>query len=98
VAELFLALADERLPPFPATLVYELGRRGATRHRSYVLNFPGTKSGAAQWLAEGWHWPDDAREAGFREVIVSLRDTGRMEHFLALFAPGNWPQMSWALR
>ena len=31
VAEVFLALADERLPPFPVSLIYELGRRGPTR-------------------------------------------------------------------
>lgn len=92
VAELFLALADERLPPFPATLVYELGRRGETRHRTLVLDFPGTKARAALWLAEDWHWPDDADGDSFRALIESLRETGEAQNFRALIPPGAWPQ------
>ena len=92
VAELFLVLADERLPPFPATLVYELGRRGETRHRTLALDFPGIKARAALWLVEAWHWPDDADGDNFREQIDSLREIGEAPHFRALIPPGAWPQ------
>lgn len=92
VAELFLALADERLPPFPATLVYELGRRDAPRNHSFVLDFPGAQAKAALWLAEDWHWPDGAYDDDFRATIESLREIGDAPHFRALIPRGAWPQ------
>lgn len=54
VAEVFLALADERLPPFPVSLVYELGLRGSSGISTFVIDCLGSKAEASLWVAEGW--------------------------------------------
>jgi predicted ATPase len=92
VAEVFLALTDQRLPPFPVTLVYELGLRGSSSHYTFVLDCPGTKAGAAMWVAEGWHWPDDADKETFAAAIGKLRDGGEFETFRYHIARSTWPQ------
>jgi len=92
VAELFLALSDERIPPFPITLIYELGIRGRSRHFTFVVDCPGTKSEAAVWVAEGWHWPDSENIDTFESAVAQLRETGKSEHFRTHITRGNWPQ------
>ncbi|WMJ08603.1 AAA family ATPase [Nitrosomonas sp. sh817] len=92
VAEVFLALADQRLPPFPATLIYELGYRGRSDHFTFVLDFPGKKSQAAIWMAEGWHWDDSDTADKFEETIQQLRETGQADHFRTYIPRGMWPQ------
>lgn len=94
VAEVFLALADERLPGYPVTLIYELGRRGTASERTVVLDCPGAKSEASLWLAEGFHWPDDVPMEEFDSAIERLRSSSNKPHarFRALIAPGQWFQ------
>lgn len=92
VAEVFLALADMRLPPFPVTLVYELGRRGASSHFTFVVDCPGSKAEAGIWMAEGWHWEDEAGAEAFEATLERLRQFGQADHFRTYVTPGTWPQ------
>lgn len=92
VAEVFLALADERLPPFPVTLVYELGRREAMNHHTFVVDCPGPRAEAAIWMAEGWHWDDRAVAGDFEAMIERLRQFGQADHFRTFIPRGLWPQ------
>ena len=92
VAELFLALSDERIPPFPITLIYELGMRGRSRHFTFVVDCPSTKAEAAVWVAEGWHWPDTEDVETFESALSQLRETGQYPHFRAHITRGTWPQ------
>ena len=92
VAELFLALADARVPPFPITLVYELGERGKSGHFTFVVDCPGTKADAAVWVAEGWHWPDNEGEEIFSSAVRRLRETGQFDYFRFHITRGTWPQ------
>ncbi|MBL8399499.1 MAG: AAA family ATPase [Candidatus Accumulibacter sp.] len=92
VAEVFLALADRRVPPFPVSLVYELGVRGKSDHYTFVLDCPGTKSEAGIWVAEGWYPPDDAQTNTFAEVVGRLRALGQADHFRSHITKGTWPQ------
>lgn len=50
IAEVFLALADMRVPPFPVTLFYELGARGSKNHRTLLLHSPGDRGRASFWV------------------------------------------------
>jgi ABC-type transport system involved in cytochrome c biogenesis ATPase subunit len=92
VAEVFLALSDRRLPSFPVSLVYELGQRGQPDHYTFVVDCHGSRSMAAIWIAEGWHWPDEASVESFEETLHQLRQTGQADHFRTHVAPSNWPQ------
>jgi predicted ATPase len=92
IAEVFLALTDQRLPPFPVSLVYELGRRNGSTHYTFVLDSPGGRANAAMWIAEGWSWPDDADEEAFSLAIMRLRHHGEFEKFRYHIARGTWPQ------
>lgn len=92
VAELFLALSDERIPPFPITLIYELGIREESRHFTFIVDCPGTKSEAAVWVAEGWHWPDSENIETFESAVEQLRETSEYPHFRGHISRGNWPQ------
>ena len=94
VAELFLALSDERVPPFPITLVYELGIRDKSRHFTFVVDCPGTKAEAAVWVAEGWHWPDTEAIDTFESAVAQLRETGKYPHFRDHIKHGTWPQQA----
>jgi len=94
VAEVFLALADERLPPFPVSLIYELGRRDSQQNHTFVLDCPGGKSEASLWMADGFHWADDTPADRFENAIELMRaNTGLPpQGFAALIPPGSWPQ------
>lgn len=94
VAEVFLALADERLPPFPVSLIYELGHRDSRSNHTFVVDCPDGKAEASLWMAEGFHWPDDTPIDHFENSIEVMRaNTGPPPHgFFALIPPGNWPQ------
>lgn len=92
VTEVFLALADLRLPPFPVTLVYELGKRGSSSQFTIVVDSPGNKAEACIWVAEDWHWPDSTEEYTFEENLTQLRETGQFEKFRDHIARGTWPQ------
>jgi hypothetical protein len=90
IAEVFLGLADQRPPHFPATLVYELGRDSRTR--TVILDCPGTRATSSLWLAEGFVWPAQTTAEEFASSIENLRaNTQRPEGFRALIARGEWP-------
>jgi hypothetical protein len=94
VAEVFLALADERLPPFPVSLIYELGRRDTREHRTLLVDCPGGKAEASLWISEGFHWPDATPADRFENAIEVMRaNTGPgPDGFAALIPRGSWPQ------
>lgn len=98
VAAGFLALADERPPTNPVSLIYELGRRGESRHRTLIFDCPGETHVTTLWQAEGWAFPDDSDRETFKHALDYLRDaTGpRVEFggatFQARIARGDYPQ------
>lgn len=92
VAEVFLALAEERLPPFPVTLVYELGPRDTQRNHTFVVDCPGNKNEASLWVAENFHWPDDTTADQFEQLLGALRTGNAPRKFVARIQRGDWPQ------
>ena len=86
IAEVFLALADQQPPHFPATLVYELGRD--SRKRTVVLDCPGTRATSSLWLAEDFVWPTDTSIETFASVIEGLRANAQP---LGRLSPLDWP-------
>lgn len=97
LAASFLALADERLPGSPVSLVYELGRPGEPGHRTLIFDCPGEAHATALWQADAWAFPDDADREAFAQAIAYLRTVERApEGTLAVFKPriarGDYPQ------
>lgn len=98
VAASFLALADERLPPSPVSLVYELGRPGEAGHRTLIFDCPGEAHATTLWQAEGWTFPDTTDRDTFEHAVEYLRETkdSRAEFGGGLFrtriACGDYPQ------
>lgn len=97
LAEGFLALADERLPRSPLSLVYELGRPGEPGHRTLIFDCPGEAHATTLWQAEGWAFPDTADREAFAQAIAYLRTVERTRQgTLAVFKPriarGDYPQ------
>lgn len=92
VAEVFLAVADERLPPFPVSLVYELGLRNTTGFSTFVIDCPGSKAEASVWVAERWNWPDGANRDEFEAAIAQIRAGNSPDKFRTLISRGDWPQ------
>jgi len=92
VAEVFLALADLRVPAFPVSLVYELGVRGSTNHRTLLLHCPGNRHQASLWLHERFAFDDKNGQEVFDTCIEHLNLKGMPAHgFSALIEPGTWP-------
>lgn len=93
VAEVFLALADLRVPPFPVSLIYELGVRGTPNHRTLLLHCPGGRQQASLWLHERFTFDDQNGQEVFDACIehLSLQGVPSVPGFSALIAPGNWP-------
>jgi ABC-type cobalamin/Fe3+-siderophores transport system ATPase subunit len=93
VAEVFLALADLRVPAFPVSLVYELGVRGSPNHRTLLLNCPGNRQQASLWLHERFAFDDKNGEEVFETCIehLDLNGVPMVPGFSALIAPGSWP-------
>ncbi len=94
LASVFLALADERLPAFPVTLIYELGIRNTQDHRTLVFDSPGEKSQAGLWQANVWAFDETTNEEGFAAEIESLRRKREQPQggFITRIAPGSFPQ------
>lgn len=97
VAASFLALADERLPGNPVSLVYELGRPGEPGHRTLIFDCPGEAHATTLWQADGWAFPDTADRDTFAHSVAYLRAvTGAPQGTLAVFKPriarGDYPQ------
>lgn len=93
VAEVFLALADLRLPPFPVSLVYELGVRGRPNHRTLLLHCPGGRQQASLWIHERFAFDDQNGQEVFDTCIehLSLEGEPAVPGFTPLIAPGSWP-------
>lgn len=93
VAEVFLALADLRVPAFPVSLIYELGVRGSPNHRTLLLHCPGNRQQASLWLHERFAFDDQNGQEVFGACIEHLKLKGMpmVPGFAALIAPGNWP-------
>lgn len=93
VAEVFLALADLRVPAFPVSLVYELGLRGSPNHRTLLLHCPGDRQQASLWLHERFAFDDQNGQEVFDTCLqhLSLNDVPVVPGFSPLIAPGNWP-------
>lgn len=93
ISEVFLSLADWRPPPFPVSMVYEVGSSELTR--TLVLHAPGSRDRASLWMREQ---PLDS--ATTREVFEQLLDElprakdPKPLGFTALIRPGRWPQGS----
>jgi hypothetical protein len=93
VAEVFLALADLRVPPFPVSLVYELGVRGSSNHRTLLLHCPGNRQQASLWVHERFAFDDQNGEEVFAVCLehLSLKGQPGVPGFAPLIDPGNWP-------
>lgn len=93
VAEVFLALADLRVPAFPVSLVYELGVRGSPNHRTLLLHCPGNRQQASLWLHERFAFDDQNGQEVFDICVEHLHLTGMpgVRGFSPLIPPGSWP-------
>ena len=93
VAEVFLALADLRVPAFPVSLVYELGVHGSPNHRTLLLHCPGNRQQASLWLHERFAFDDQNGQEVFDACIehLNLKGIPTVPGFSALIAPGSWP-------
>lgn len=93
VAEVFLSLADLRVPAFPVSLVYELGVRRSPNHRTLLLHCPGDRQHASLWLYERFMFDDQNGQDIFDTCLQHLNDKGvpAVQGFSPLIAPGNWP-------
>jgi energy-coupling factor transporter ATP-binding protein EcfA2 len=93
VAEVFLALADLRVPAFPVSLVYELGVRGSPNHRTLLLHCPGNRQQASLWLHERFAFDDQNGQEVFDTSVehLNLKGMPGVPGFSALIAPGSWP-------
>lgn len=89
LAEVFLALAEQRPTHFPVSLVYELGRKG--EERTILLDFPGRRSEASLWIREKFSYPAAAAAATFAAIFESLQGDQPPEGFAPLLARGAWP-------
>jgi ABC-type cobalamin/Fe3+-siderophores transport system ATPase subunit len=92
IAEVFLALADLRVPQFPVSLIYELGMRGSSNHRTLLLHCPGTRQEASLWVNERFAFDDQNSEDVFSTCFDHLSSKGQpaVPGFAPLIAPGNW--------
>lgn len=90
VAEAFLAMAQQRPPHFPVTLIYELG--DADNNRIVVFDSPGLGREAGWWRSvhtATFAGADAHAEENWRDVLAQARaDPQRWE---PLIRDGNWP-------
>ncbi|MXS83109.1 AAA family ATPase [Nitrosomonas oligotropha] len=93
VAEVFLALADLRVPPFPVSLIYELGMRGSPNHRTLLLHCPDNRQQASLWMHERFAFDDRNGQEVFDTCIeyLNLKGVPLVPGFSALIVPGSWP-------
>lgn len=97
LAASFLALADERLPPSPVSLIYELGRPGESGHRTLIFDCPGEAHATTLWQAEGRAFPETTDRKAFARAIAKLRTVerekgGTVAAFKPRIARGDYPQ------
>ncbi|MEQ1622294.1 MAG: AAA family ATPase [Methylococcales bacterium] len=93
VAEVFLALSEQRIPQFPVSLVYELGVRDSASHRTLILHCPGNRSESSLWVNEHLIFNTDNGAEVFGPLFESLQlhKVPLAPGFVPLIAPGEWP-------
>jgi predicted ATPase len=93
VAEVFLALSEQRVPPFPVSLVYELGQNGSANHRTLLLHCPGKRTESSLWVHERFVFDDSNPVEVFETAIEHLKIKGMpsVPGMSPLIAPGEWP-------
>jgi hypothetical protein len=90
LAETFLAMARQKPPHFPVTLIYELGE--GDNNRIVMFDSPGLAREAGWWKSThtaGFAGADAYTENNWRDVIAQAR-SGH-EHWEPLIRDGNWP-------
>ena len=93
VAEVFLALSEQRVPQFPVSLIYELGVSGTSSHRTLLLHCPGNRSESSLWVNEHFKFDDSNGAEVFAFALEHLRvnKVPSVPGFVPLIAPGEWP-------
>ena len=93
LAEVFLALSEQRVPPFPVSLVYELGQKGTANHRTLLLHCPGKRTESSLWVHERFVFDDGNPVEVFESAIEHLKIKGMpsVPGMSPLIAPGEWP-------
>lgn len=93
LAEVFLALSEQRVPPFPVSLVYELGVKGSPNHRTLLLHCPGKRIESSLWAHERFAFDDSNPIEVFEMAIEYLKIKGMpsVPGMSPLIAPGEWP-------
>jgi energy-coupling factor transporter ATP-binding protein EcfA2 len=85
----FTALADQKLPKFPVTIVYDLGT--GNQQRTLIFDHPGDEGSTGWWqLKKGT--PDsfsDYTELDWQEIVSNAG--GRESEWEALIKDGEWP-------
>lgn len=90
LAETFLAMARQKPPHFPVTLIYELGE--GDNNRIVLFDSPGLAREAGWWKSThttGISGADDYNENDWCDVIAQARNGH--EHWEPLVRDGNWP-------
>lgn len=93
ISEVFIALADGRLPAFSVRLVYELGSRGGAGQRTLVFDSFSGRNTASLWIGEDYIIPVDASSDQFDQVFECLRINSPTipSEFKPLIPSGTWP-------
>ena len=93
ISEVFLALADWRVPHFPVTLVYELG--STTRQTVIVAaSRTATQPEPGIWMSESHLFPPAAMAEDFQTLIDGLYRNTQQTQYRPVIAPGNWTGMA----
>lgn len=90
VAESFLAMARQRPPHFPVTLVYELGEGDS--NRTVVFDRPGLARDAGWWKSihtAAVAGTDDYSRDDWHDILTQAR--AGHEYWEPLIRDGNWP-------
>jgi hypothetical protein len=93
ISEVFLALADWRVPHFPVTLVYELG----AEYRQTVIvaaSRTETQPEPSIWMSEGHFFEPDAMPEDFQALIDQLYREPSQVPYRPIIAPGSWSGMA----
>lgn len=98
IAEVFLALSEQRVPPFPVSLVYELGQKGSANHRTLLLHCPGKRTESSLWVHERFAFDDSNPIEVFDQSFHFLKTQNNPmpPGFSPLIAPGEWPSRATA--
>jgi hypothetical protein len=93
ISEVFLALADWRVPHFPVTLVYELG--STTRQTVIVAaSRVETQTEPSFWVSINHFFDHTASTEDFQTLIDGLYKEPSQTQYRSIIAPGNWTGMA----